>query len=799
MHRRLKGCACSALSIVAFWTTPEALHAQSAGGSPATPAGTMTQTGGQATGGDIIVTAQRRSEALSRTPVAVSALSSQALQQKVITTQADLQSAVPGLQVKASQNSNQLNFAIRGQSLDPFSSVQPGVLPYFNEVQVGGSAAIGLYDLQSVQVVKGPQGTLFGRNATGGAVLFTSQRPTNDFGGYVIARGGNYNYANFEGAVNVPLIRDKLLARVAGFYERRDGYQYNLFDGSRVGDVRRWGARGSLTANLGSFRNDFVFDYGHSGGSSLSSVLFSILPIGVSPPGAQVAPTPANLLFSPGADAVFGAGAFARYLAAHPGADPDGIIAFAAKQKARGPYLIDVDGQNGHRGRNAVISNVSTVDLGADMQFKNVFGYTHITSVDLGEFDGSPYGIDSLGPDGRRIRLRQVSEEAQLLGKIDGGRLSYVGGFYFQTQRSNDRSQSLLFDLSPNSPGAQQINSGITRNQSYAGYLQVTYNLADLTGVRGLSATLGGRYTSEHVSFERNPDDLYVQAPDPSFQLTPLKDTFKKFSYQVGLQEQVNSNLLLYVVHRRSFRSGGFNFFSPPISGFGNAGGSEYKPEIATDVELGVKFNGNIAGVPTRFNLAAYNLWNKDIQRVTYAQILGAPSAITVNVPRAEVTGFELDANFTPASWLNVGGSLNRANGRFTRNEVSIAGSAPVGFGPFPDLPKWSGTAYAEISVPVSATLKGTVRGDVYAQTHTFFSSTQRELNPGARIPGYALADFRLGLQDERSGWSLSAVVKNAFNKVYYVGGLPFESVFALNTAVPGDRRRFVVEGRLKF
>jgi iron complex outermembrane receptor protein len=815
MKRWLGGCAASAIVTAVAATAASPATAQVVapgdGSSAATPDARPDDTSGPAStdagapglapaaGGDIIVTAQRRSESLSRTPVAVSALSSEALQKQVITTQADLQSAVPGLQVKASQNSNQLNFAIRGQSLDPFSSVRPGVLPYFNEVQFGGSAAIGLYDLQSVQVVKGPQGTLFGRNATGGAVLFTSNRPTAEPGGYVLARGGNFSYAQAEGAVNVPLVGDKLLARVAGYYERRAGYQRNLFDGQRVGNVRRWGTRGSLTADLGTVKNDLVIDYLHSGGSSLSSVLYSILPIGASPPGAVVAPAPANLLFSPAVDAAFGPGAFARYLAAHPGADPDGILAFADKQKQRGPYLVNVDGGNAHRGRSLLVSNVTTIDLGGETQLKNVFGYTRVRTFDQGEFDGSPYGIDSLGPEGRRVRLQQVSDELQLLGKVLDGRLSYVGGLYYSSERSRERSQSLLFDLSPNAPGGAQINSGVTRNRSYAGYLQGTYDLADATGIRGLGVTLGGRYTSERVSFARNPDDLYLQAPDPSFVLTPLKDTFKKASYQIGLQDQINNDLLVYVVHRRSFRSGGFNFFSPPIPGFGNEGGSEYRPETATDIEIGAKFRGSVAGMPTRLNIAAYNLWNKNIQRVTYAQILGAPSAITVNVPRAEITGFEIDGSITPVTWLNVGGSLNRANGRFTSNLVSIAGSAPVAFGPFPDLPKWSGTIYAEVTAPVSGTIRATARGDVYAQKMTYFSSSARALNPGARIPGYALADFRIGVDDSAAGWSLSAVLKNAFNKVYYVGGLPFESVFALNTAVPGDRRRFIVEGRINF
>ena len=166
----------------------------------------------------IIVTAQRRSEDLSRAAVAVSVLTSEALQERAIVTETDLQTAVPGLIVKTGQNENQLNFSLRGQTVDPFSSSRPSVLPYFNEVQVGGVGGTSLYDLESVQVLKGPQGTLFGRNATGGAVLYTSKRPDDEFGGYVTGRAGNYDAFQLEGALNLPLADDGSAAlRVAGF------------------------------------------------------------------------------------------------------------------------------------------------------------------------------------------------------------------------------------------------------------------------------------------------------------------------------------------------------------------------------------------------------------------------------------------------------------------------------------------------------------------------------------------------------------------------------------------------------
>ena len=752
---------------------------------------------GEAGTGDIIVTAQRRSESLQRTPVAVSVVGSEALMKKAITSQADLQSAVPGLQVKASQSSDQLNYAIRGQSLDPFSSVRPGVLPYFTEVQVGGAGSGAFYDLQSVQVLKGPQGPLFGRNATGGAVLVTSARPEKTFGGYISGRLGNYKLREIEGALNIPLIGDTAILRIAGLFERRDGFQFNLFDNRRIGDVKREAVRGTLLLKpTPGLTNTTVVDYLHSGGSSTTNVIYSIFAPGQKGPGATFDPVPANVLFSPGLDGAIGVpGAWAAYLALHPGADPAGIIAFAAKQKARGPFVVDVDGANSHLAKNLVVSNITTYDIAQNTQIKNVFGYTKIKAFDRAEFDGSPFGIDTLGPQGLRTNLRQISEELQLIGKA--GPLSYVTGIYFSDEKLDYFSESLIFDLQPFGI-SDQFNHGITTNKTLAPYAQGTFDLSGLTGLAGLSATAGVRYTREKVRLARQPDDIYVTQPNPVYDLQPQSRTFKKFSWQLGVQEQLD-NVLLYAVSRHSFRSGGFNSIAPPIDGFGNEGGSEYRPETATDVEIGAKFHGNIAGAPLRVNIAAYNLWVKQIQRVTYALILGIPSAITVNVPKATIKGLEVDATYTPSKWLNLGGSVNFSKGKFTDNLVRVAGGAPVAYGPYPDLPKFSGTAFAELSAPIGGGMSASLRGDVYRQSKTFFSSAQAALNPGAVIPGYTLVDFRAAIENKNRGWSLAANIKNAFNRVYYVGGLPFESVFALNAAVPGAPRTFFVQAGYRF
>jgi iron complex outermembrane receptor protein len=339
---------------------------------------------------EIVVTAQRRSTGLERTPVAVSVLSGDALDKQEITTETDLRTTAPGLSVRATSNSNQLNYVIRGQSLDAFSNNRPGVLPYVDEVQVGGAGtASAFYDLASIQVLKGPQGTLFGRNATGGAVLFTTQQPTNDLSGYITVRGGNYDLRYYEGALNAPLVDDKVLLRIAGFSEAREGYQYNLYTDSRVGDIDRYGFRASLTVKFtDAIKNVLVSDYSRYNGSGTSAVLYNT--------NSKIGAIPATALFAGGAesDAVFTglalaagappgtslAGAWAAYVATHPHTNPNGLASVLADQRANGPFTVNFDGPDSNTARNLIFSNITTFDIADNTQIKNIAGHTQLDS-----------------------------------------------------------------------------------------------------------------------------------------------------------------------------------------------------------------------------------------------------------------------------------------------------------------------------------------------------------------------------------------------------------------------------------
>jgi iron complex outermembrane recepter protein len=773
----------------------------------ANPAVAETAAGGEALS-EIVVTAQRRDESLSKTPVSVAVLSSDTLAKSAIVSQQDLPFATPGLTVRADSGADQLNYALRGNTTDAFAGSRPGVLPYINEVQIGGAGgSTAFYDLQSVQVLKGPQGTLFGRSATGGAVLFTTVKPTNDLVGYISVLFGDYSDRKVEGALNVPLVDNVLFARVAGFFQERDGFQKNLYDNSRAGDIKRGGARLSLTAALNDFHNELMIDYYNSDSQSTIPVLSGIVPGGfpitqlyggTATPQAQAAGIATLEAFLPPALAPLVPAFYNGYFA-NPH-HPYGITQFLALQQARGPFVVDSDARNKYKANNVVVTNRTTYDIGPETQIRNIFGYTRLRTFNAFETDGTPYGIVESstinGPNDGAVNVtEQTSDEIQLAGKTLNDRLTYVSGIYYSNEDYDNVNSFLVLDILLG--GAHSFYHYDIKNRTYAGYSQGTYALND----SGLAFTLGARYTSEQVTKITEPLDanrVLFGDPAPSGYSYDKSQTYDKLSWSVGLQDQIDPNLLVYVASRRAFKSGGFNGTTTPKNGLAATGGDAFAAEQVTDIELGLKYQGRVGSVPARATLALFNQWTENRQTIAYEIIATGPSSATVNVPHAKTYGLELDGEIKPFNWLDLGGAFNYIHAKFSPDPVFFSNAPPVSFDQVPDTPKSSGTLYADVTIPVSATLNASVRGDLYAQavSHNF---PQSQINPGNDVPGYALANFRVGVENKSVGWSVYANIKNAFNHVYYVGGLPLGSQLAVNSLIPGEPRTFTVEARYKF
>ena len=737
--------------------------------------------------GTITVTARRRDENLDKVPASVAAFGAEQLEARSISTESDLQKAVPGLTIRESLSSNQLNYSLRGQSVDAYSSSSPGVLPYFNEVQVTTTSATSFVDLESVQVIKGPQGTLFGRNTTGGAVLYGTARPTNEFSGSLKGRIGNYDLKEGEAVLNLPIVDDKVMLRLAGSIIRRDGFMYDDVNKIDLGrDSAQTGRVTLLIRPSDRLENITMFQYNSTNGTNVGSPIFNVYPASVT----AITYSAAGL--GPG---------WPIYLAGNPGTFPGGLAAFAAFQAQRGPFKVSFNSDSEHRGRSRILTNTTTFELSDTVTLKNIFGYSNGHSWDSTDVDGSPYAIYSNGldelHDRQEFAAKQWSEEFQIQGKAMGGRLEYIAGGYLGYERKYFYIPTAFFDLRPvvpTVPTADKENVQISRNQGL--FVHGSYEVSD-----GLKLTAGFRYTWEQVKARHLPRSLYGQL---GFAPNGISDSFAKPSWNVGVEYQASNNLLVYVTHRGSWRSGGFNTNSQLAPGSIAVGGALFLPETTKDIEAGLKFNGDIGNSPARFNVAVFNQWVDNIQRAVYVNIttpipLG-PTALTANVPQATVTGVEVEAEIKPVPWLTIGGNFAFTNARFNKNVVTLFG-VTTAFGPFPDTPRNSGSIFAQISAPLAGdTGKLSLRGDLYAQSSFFYSSVNNTINPGSELPGYSVANFRLDWSNiAGSNFGAAFFIKNAFDETYYTGGLALGSVLGLNTAIPGRPRTFGGELSVKF
>src|SRR5580700_3846392 len=333
---------------------------------------------------EVVVTARRQDEDLEKVPLTVNALSASSLTELHVTNEQELQLAVPGLLTVASTSTNQLSFSIRGQALDAFSYTSPTVLAYFDEFQTGGTTATTFFDLQSVQVLKGPQGTLFGRNATGGAVLYTTTQPGKDLEGYFDYTAGNFNEQKVEGAVTIPLA-PWASARFAAEDEHRDGYEHNVYLNVDEGSIDNRNFRGTLLLTpLDALQNTTTVQYGRQGGNSGA---LKIVSANVScPPSPSCA---AAELFPPGVPT---GGTYPAKLASY-----NGLVNFIAMQSGQSFWDIWNHSDDAHDAQLKEAVNKTTYTVNDELSIRDIVGYNQVVSTDRLDVDGSPFQILPVG------------------------------------------------------------------------------------------------------------------------------------------------------------------------------------------------------------------------------------------------------------------------------------------------------------------------------------------------------------------------------------------------------------------
>ena len=749
--------------------------------APAAWAQDAAQEGGFS-GEDIVVTARRREENLSTVPAAITAFSAEDLLERGIRTDSDLQSATPGLTIRQTQGNNSLTYSIRGQTADTFSGTPSAVIAYFNEVPLTTSSASSFYDLGDVQVLKGPQGTLFGRNATGGAVLYNSAKPVDEFTAYVRGRIGNRDQREIEGMVNIPVVDDAVLFRGAMSIVRRDGYIRNLYNGEDLGRIERNSARLSLTLKPSdAFTNATTFQYTKVDGTNTgASYTWSVY--GDYTGGVFNCPTNNGFQLNCAA-----AGAYGPALANYP-----------ETQRALGKYVTNHPGGARHHGFDWILTNTSTLEVNDSLTIKNIFGASRSKVNSVQPQLGAPFITiatynAATGQIGNQLNIKVFSDELQVQGEAMDGRLSYIVGAYFQKQTTDTiwpQSYFLFTPFPPLQPGCGSCvtNAFRVKTESKALYTQASYELTP-----GLKLTGGFRYTWESLKFSQIavPGNVFAAAPDQSRK-------FHDPSWEVGVEYQASDNVFVYAKTRGSFRSGGFSGAATPPGVFPGTplDNNTFDSEHTQDIEIGLKYRGEVFGRPASFAIDGFHQWVQDVQRVEFP----VGGAVTVNVPSQVVKGIEGQFSVRPSDWLEIGGQAAYVDAKYTDGRVTLLGANYL-YGPVADTPKFSGSAYAQVSFPVGADAGDVaLRADVYGQTGQYFSNASSSLSPDTKLPGYFLVNLRASWDNiGQSGFSVAAFGKNVGNRGHFVGGMPLGNALGHNAAAVGEPRTYGLELGYKF
>jgi len=775
---RVLACATTALCgapAIAFAQDAPAAPAQTA---PAAQPAAQTVT----TVDDIIVTARRREERLQDVPLAVTAIPPKALERANITNVSGLRTQAPALIIVpgAGANKSTPTFAIRGQSQQELTILaDPSVSLYIGDIVAPRSQGAngGLFDLASVQVLKGPQGTLFGRNSTGGIVQLIPNAPTHEAGGSVGVTVGNFGTLNTEAVVNMPL-GDKLAARLAVVSNKDDGYLYDVLLGRNVNFTDNQALRFSLKWDPNdALTNTLVVDAYHSNEGGAGSYVRAINPNGVF--NSAPARTPRN----------------------YPT-----LQQMLADQQARGTLKTASGTPSFSKVETLTLANSTVYDLGDHISVKNIVGYRDVKSHSYEDTDGLPIPLLEIE---RIFDQHQFSDEFQILGQ--SGALNWIAGAYYFREKGSDQGASVtgavdFGDVQPTSVFAYPgwANTWIkAKNTSYAVFAQGTYafpsveGLSLTAGVRGnwdkreadiLSRTATAcRFTMDE---DHNPATAETRPTLANCDL-PLSVKYSEPTYNVSLDYKFGDNKLVYVAHRHGYRTGGFGARAATEAGLRRT----FEPEIVDDVEVGVKADWRFNGAFLRTNLAVYSSQYKNIQRLLQDNTVIPITTVTANAQKAQVQGGEFEFLFRPVPSIELSGFWAYADGKFKKfidpNGVDLSATA------FSRTPK---NVYS-LSARFMPTIPDKI-GSELSFGASYFHSDGFVDNDGAAPTqvtyAYELVNLTAELRNVGgTNASIGLYVNNALNEKYDFAMLDVFSSLGFSARTPGDPRTYGV--RLKY
>jgi iron complex outermembrane receptor protein len=712
---------------------------------------------------EVTVTARRVSENVQDVPISVVDLNSTQLNYQSVTTANDLARVAPGLSImNTAANTGAVTYSIRGQG-STFGS-GPGVIPYFADVANFSQA---IFDVADVQVLKGPQGTLFGRNTSGGAVLFTPNKPTDTFNGYVDVRAGNFGRADVEFGVGGPIVGDQLTFRLAGQSLNRAGYTTDVATGVKLDNQNEQNIRGILTFRPNdNFDNTALVQWTQQSEN------------GNSAPITTISPGPLAPLLAPQL-AMQQALGIRKVLGEFPYA-----TAFAATYGG-----IDT-------------ANLKLNEL---LSLKNIASYLHTTTERAWDLDAT--NLPLLGVLNPTARSEQFTEEFQV--RLNAGPLTGVVGYYFEHVSSP--FQIGFVEVSPILFGAVPIPGGVTAevvgegstSKSRAPYAQFDYKV-----IPQLTLTAGIRYSTDDISAVPTGSAFINFPPLPAlsalpFAFTPGQDhTFNATTWNVAADYAVDPDLNVYGHVSKGYKQGGFNGTAPPSL-------QAYAPEFVIDYELGAKGHNEFGGWKIRYNADAFYDHYTNIQRDENVTLPGgAVATIIQNAAAGYITGAEFQFAIEPSPYFQVSTAYTYLYAKYTSFNGG-PGVGDVSASKFPNTPTSQFTLTPIVTIPIPENLgKLTAQGTVYAQSH-FATDAFNVPNgqpsvdldvPGANAPGYTRVDLRLQWQHIMSSpVSAGLYALNVLDRRYITGTDNQLNTFGIRSAVYAPPPFYGIEVRYEF
>ena len=710
---------------------------------------------------EIVVTAQKREENLQDTPIAITAFTEESLEGRMLNDISKLADFTPNVifdtTTPISGLSNGAAVFIRGVGqLDFGLTTDPGVGTYIDGVYssraVGG--VLDVVDIERIEILRGSQGTLFGRNTIGGAINITTKRPAETFGGMVEATFGEFERTDFKGSVDIP-IAEKFLTKFAFSSKNRNGFVDRISVGDRLGDEDRQSARGSfLLQATDDIELYATVDYTDIDEQSAGSVMVGITEFPGAPPLLAPSSTWAyNQVFVP----------------SNPGAVP-----YTAQE-----FLLDGNDRTLATGP----TGTDLESFGATLTFSWSLPWFEFKSISSyrdteGEFYRDPdnSSIQITETSNPNYNHEQFSQELQVTGALFNERLQYVLGAYYFEEDGTDDVFVPIYGALPTPAGLLALplyinNFVLVDNSSKAVFGQGTFDLSDQVAV-----TFGLRYTEDDKSFGYrqyiSPDpggNIAVLAllgppvtvPGPAGDIVlwdEVSDEFTELNIRAGIEYQFNDDTLLYFTYADGYKSGGFNFrYVAP-----RADPLAFAPETLESYEVGVKWQGPDDRL--RLNAAGFISEYSDVQ-IQLFETGGGP--LTQNAGVADIIGVEVEITAVPHErlLLNAGfGYINAEYDELNLPTTNVAQAINLDT-KLPNTPETTVNISAEYTHPL-AWGSLIIRGD-YRYTDDLYNDAQN--SPFLYQDGYHT--FNASLTFTTGNWDFSVFGTNLTDKRFITSG----------------------------